>query len=137
VSTFIREVPTARARFIGVKFMSTIKEIFIGIIAGLIIGLPQGMRDLPKMVSNDLPQDTILLITCLGGIGGLLLGMKFLSRGDPKEYSLIGYFSFLIGSLSIGIPTVIRHFNGNLMKDFTKNLRLWLGRGKPRPFYGR
>lgn len=99
--------------------MKPINKIVIGIIVGLIVGLPKGMRDLPRMIADDLPQDTFLLIAVLGGIGGLLFGMKLLSRADRKAYSVGMYFFLLISSFSIGIPTVLRHYDSDLVKDLT------------------
>jgi len=99
--------------------MKIIKEIVVGVVAGLIIGLPQGMRDLPMTMADNLPRDTVLIIAVFGAVGGLAFGMKFLSRANRKEYSIGGYVFFLVGSLSIGIPTIIRHYNGSFIQDLT------------------
>jgi len=92
------------------------KEIIFTSIAGFIIGLPQGLKDLdfPVLQSTKLPKDTILIIGIFGLISGLAFGMQFLSKAS-RNYSQGAYFFFLVGTLSIGIPTVIRNFDGNLL----------------------
>lgn len=85
---------------------------------GLIIGLPQGLQDLPSM-ANSMPKETIQIIGGFGAIAGFMFGIMLLSRANKKDYSVGSFCFFCVGSLSIGIPNVIRHYENTIIEDIT------------------
>lgn len=97
------------------KHMKVKKEVLIAAILGLIIGIPQGMRDLPNMPSNLSNPEGLLPAIGFGGISGLLLGMHLLSRANPNLAKTATFTFFSVGPLSIGLTTIARHYDGNLI----------------------
>jgi len=95
------------------------KESAIGIALGLILGLPQGMSDNPMLSKINLPIETLLVIGIFGLFSGYALAFSLLRESKNSEYSIGGYFCFMVGSLSIGFPNFVRHYSGNLTDSLT------------------
>jgi F0F1-type ATP synthase assembly protein I len=91
--------------------MKLSKEVLVGIVFGVFIGLPQGLRDLPGFTAMPMSPDVLAVAAGLGCVFGFFLGMHLLSRAnsDPKKHG--AFAGILVGSLCIGIPTIMRHFN--------------------------
>ncbi len=95
------------------------REILFGVIAGLALGLPQGMRDISALSTTGLPIESIYTIGIFGSIGGFILGYLFSVQTDDKKPIINGYFFFLVGTLSIGVPTVARYYDGDIFDNLT------------------
>ena len=93
--------------------MKKYQEIIVGTIAGLVICLPRGMRDLPGLPTN-IASERWQSFAVFGGVAGLVLGMSMLSRAKDKEWKHGGFMFFVVGAFSIGIPTIARHYTGSL-----------------------
>lgn len=97
--------------------MKLTKEILIGALAGLILGIPQGLKDLPNISDTPNSTDTLIGIGGFGFFGGFFIGMHLLSRANPEPKKHAAFAFFAVGALSIGIPTIVRHYNGNLLQS--------------------
>lgn len=97
--------------------MKISKEILIGIALGVFIGLPQGLRDLPQSESFPKSEEIMAGVAGIGCIFGFFLGMHLLSRANPDPKKHGAYAGFVVGSLCIGVPTIIRHFDGSLLQS--------------------
>jgi len=97
--------------------MKVSKEVIIGTIVGLVMGIPQGLRDIPNLSDNLNSPDKWGGIAGFGFVGGFFIGMHLLSRAnsEPKKHAV--YAFFMVGTLSIGIPTIVRHYNGDLLQS--------------------
>jgi F0F1-type ATP synthase assembly protein I len=103
--------------------MKLSKEVLVGIVFGVFIGLPQGLRDLPGFTAMPMSPDVLAVAAGLGCVFGFFLGMHLLSRAnsDPKKHG--AFAGILVGWLCIGIPPIMRHFNGNLIQSINMVLR--------------
>ena len=97
--------------------MKLSKEVIIGIFAGLVLGIPQGMRDFPMLNDNLNTPEKLGGIVALGFIAGLFIGMHLLSRANPEPKKHGGFAFFMVSALSIGIPTIVRHYNVDLSQS--------------------
>jgi hypothetical protein len=95
------------------------KDMLFGVIAGLVVGLPQGMRDIPSLSKTGLPLETIQTIGAFGTVGGFVLGYMYSVKSPDKKIPISGYSLLLVGTLSIGIPTMALHFNGEILSSLT------------------
>ena len=93
------------------------KDIAIAIGLGLFIGLPQGFSNIPQIQKSNLPLETLQLIGGFGLIGGLFFGLNFLVRKASENYSRPGYVFFLVFGLAIGIPQILRSYQGDLVQE--------------------
>ena len=108
--------------------MKLSREIYIGAIIGLVIGLPQGLRDLPSF-SAPVSSENLSTLIIIGCITGFFLGMHLFSRANtnPKKHAI---FAFLfVSAWSIGLPTVIRHYNGNIFESINILAALFISLG--------
>ncbi len=97
------------------KKMKPIQVIAISALAGLVIGLPQGMNDLPKISATIGGPEKWGNIAIIGAIFGFFIGMQLLRKVQSESSNYAGFTFFLVGALSIGLPTIIRHYNGNIL----------------------
>ena len=109
--------------------MKLSKEVLIGIALGVFIGLPQGLRDLPNFTAMPKSPDVLAGVAGLGCVFGFFLGMHLLSRANPEPKKHGAYAGLLVGSLCIGIPTIMRHFNGNLLQSINMVAALFTALG--------
>ena len=56
-------------------------------------------------------------IAAFGFLVGLLLGMHLMSRANPEAKKHGGFAFFMVGTLAIGVPTIVRHYNGDLLQS--------------------
>ncbi|WP_116367987.1 hypothetical protein [Parahaliea mediterranea] len=89
----------------------------IGSIIGLLAGLPQGLGPIKNFFQVDvLPESTVLTIVLFGLLGGIAMGISLLfGNAEPfgkLSKSVENYFDLycfmMIGTLSIGIPIIVR-----------------------------
>ena len=71
----------------------------------------------------------IMQMAGIGGLFGVLIGIHFISRANPKSNKLAGYVFFLVMILSIGITTLFRHFNGILIDSLNVVSALFISVG--------
>ena len=104
-------------------------EPILGILAGLIIGLPQGMGEQPAMMSKQAPFETLIVILVFGVLGGIVIGASLLSKSNTESYSLGGYFFFLVGVLSIGIPMILKNYSGDYLQSLNISSMFFVSAG--------
>ena len=105
------------------------KEVLIGIGVGILIGLPQGFSDLPNFPEPPIVPDTLYLIAGFGFIGGFLIGVHLLSRANPSPRRHVAYAFLLAFTFSIGIPNIVRHFNGHLIESTSMSAAFFVSIG--------
>jgi hypothetical protein len=92
-------------------------KYIMGIVLGLIIGLPQGIHPMKKPFEvESLPHETVYIMIAFGTIGGVLMGLALLHKSVKPLGGLFKYLSEYIDfyslmtvcTLSIGIPIIAK-----------------------------
>lgn len=101
------------------EWMLRNRDLITGAFAGLVLGLPQGLRDLPQFTQTLGSTEEWGAYVVLGAFMGFFAGVHLYSRANPSLKKRTMFSLLMVGSFSIGIPTVLRHFNGELFSSFT------------------
>lgn len=95
------------------------RDLIIGAFAGLVLGLPQGLRDLPQFNQVLSSSDLWLGYSVAGAFAGFFAGAHLISRANPSIRKRTLFSLLMVGSLSVGIPTIVRHYNGIVLQSLT------------------
>jgi len=91
------------------------KQIIIGVIAGIVTGLPQSMGSGSIASTSDIPDQTILIIVAFGLAGGVWMSIALLKERIKQQYFFSKYIDLytyiLVSSLCIGPPIFIQYID--------------------------
>jgi hypothetical protein len=89
-------------------WMNVNKDLIIGAFTGLLLGLPQGLKEIPLLSQGIGSSDMWTMYTGISVLFGFFVGVHFISRANPKPKKRAAFACILVIALSFGFLPFFR-----------------------------
>ncbi|MDP5031077.1 MAG: hypothetical protein NWQ54_17995 [Paraglaciecola sp.] len=108
-------------------WMNVNKDLIIGAFTGLVLGLPQGLREIPLLSQALTSSETWPMYTAIGVLLGFFVGVHLISRANPEPKKRAAFACAVVIAISIGFLPFIRSWIAQNLDELSIQVPIFIG----------